>query len=106
VALLSVHAAKGLEFDVVFVVGCEDGIFPMEARDASLEEERRLFFVAMTRARHRLYLSRARSRRLRGGRREGPASRFLAEIPPHLIWVHEDDPPPPVPQGAEQLRLF
>jgi DNA helicase-2/ATP-dependent DNA helicase PcrA len=90
VSLLTVHNAKGLEYPVVFIAGLEDGLFPhMRSLDsaAMMEEERRLCYVAMTRAEKRLYLSWARYRRRFGG---GPAepslpSRFLKEIPSQLV---------------------
>ncbi|MBJ7265037.1 MAG: ATP-binding domain-containing protein, partial [Burkholderiaceae bacterium] len=86
-----VHAAKGLEFDVVFITGLEEGLFPHEnsALEASgLEEERRLMYVAITRARERLYLSLAQSRMLHGQTRYAMRSRFLEEIPnEHLKWL-------------------
>src|SRR5262249_40020116 len=90
VALMTVHAAKGLEFPVVFLTGLEDGVFPMvrggdDGRDQ--EEERRLAYVALTRARARLFLSYARSRRLYGNEQLNPASRFLSDIPEQLIVV-------------------
>jgi DNA helicase-2/ATP-dependent DNA helicase PcrA len=68
VALLTLHAAKGLEFPVVFIVGCEDGLLPLEADflETDVGEERRLFYVGMTRARERLYFTRAGKRRLFG----------------------------------------
>jgi DNA helicase-2/ATP-dependent DNA helicase PcrA len=93
VVLLTLHAAKGLEFPVVFLVGLEDGVFPHSRalQSASgggeeLEEERRLCYVGMTRARQRLYLSHARRRALYGGTGE-PAvpSRFLGEVDPSLL---------------------
>jgi DNA helicase-2/ATP-dependent DNA helicase PcrA len=86
--LMTVHAAKGLEFDAVFISGLEEGLFPHEnsmfERDG-LEEERRLMYVAITRARHKLYLSFAQSRMLHGQIRYGIASRFLNEIPAALV---------------------
>lgn len=88
VSLLTCHAAKGLEFPVVFLVGCEDGILPLRWGDAEAEdvaEERRLFFVALTRARERLFLSHARQRRWRGQLRELPVSPFLKEIKDELL---------------------
>jgi DNA helicase-2/ATP-dependent DNA helicase PcrA len=86
--LMTVHVAKGLEFDAVFVVGMEEGIFPHFAslsQPTALEEERRLCYVAMTRARQRLYLTNATVRRLHGAVRYNPPSRFLAEVPPALV---------------------
>jgi DNA helicase-2/ATP-dependent DNA helicase PcrA len=89
--LMTVHSAKGLEFDVVFLTGLEEGLFPHESslveRDG-LEEERRLAYVAITRARSRLYLSHAQTRMLHGQTRYNIASRFLEEIPPPLVkWL-------------------
>src|SRR3954463_6680114 len=89
--MMSVHSAKGLEFDVVFLTGLEEGLFPHEQsvneRDG-LEEERRLAYVAITRARHRLYLSHAQTRMLHGQTRYNIPSRFLEEIPQALMkWL-------------------
>ena len=89
VQLMSVHAAKGLEFDVVFITGLEQGLFPHEnsvnqGRDG-LEEERRLMYVAVTRARQRLYLSCAQTRMLHGQTRYCVPSSFLDEIPEQLL---------------------
>ena len=82
--LMTVHSAKGLEFQAVFVTGLEEGLFPHEQsrnEDDGLEEERRLMYVAITRARTRLYLSFAQTRMLHGQTRYNVASRFLDEIP-------------------------
>lgn len=91
VQLMTVHAAKGLEFDAVFITGMEEGLFPHEnsASDPSgLEEERRLMYVAITRARERLYFSLAQSRMLHGQTRYAMRSRFLTEVPDeHLKWI-------------------
>lgn len=91
VQLMTVHAAKGLEFDAVFITGMEEGLFPHEnsASDPSgLEEERRLMYVAITRARERLYFSLAQSRMLHGQTRYAMRSRFLSEVPDeHLKWI-------------------
>ena len=91
VQLMTVHAAKGLEFDVVFITGLEEGLFPHEnsiLEPSGLEEERRLMYVAITRARERLYLSLAQSRMLHGQTRYALRSRFLEEIPDaHVKWL-------------------
>src|SRR5574343_291748 len=89
VQLMSVHAAKGLEFDVVFITGLEQGLFPhensvLEGKDG-LEEERRLMYVAVTRARQRLYVSCAQTRMLHGQTRYCMPSGFLDEIPEGLL---------------------
>ncbi|MGV3581466.1 MAG: UvrD-helicase domain-containing protein [Methylophilus sp.] len=86
--LMTVHAAKGLEFNAVFISGVEEGLFPHEQsmyENSGLEEERRLMYVAVTRARQRLYLSYAQSRMLHGQVRYGIPSRFLDEIPEKLL---------------------
>jgi DNA helicase-2/ATP-dependent DNA helicase PcrA len=86
--LMTVHSAKGLEFHSVFVSGLEEGLFPHEnslTEADGIEEERRLMYVALTRARRRLYLSFAQSRMLHGQTRYGIASRFFREIPENLM---------------------
>jgi DNA helicase-2/ATP-dependent DNA helicase PcrA len=86
--LMTVHSAKGLEFDAVFVSGLEEGLFPHENslnQADGVEEERRLMYVALTRARRRLYLSHAQTRMLHGQTRYNIASRFLGEIPERLV---------------------
>jgi DNA helicase-2/ATP-dependent DNA helicase PcrA len=89
--LMTTHSAKGLEFNVVFLSGLEEGLFPHEnaVKEADgLEEERRLMYVAVTRARRRLYLSFAQTRMLHGQTRFGLPSRFIDEIPPALTkWL-------------------
>jgi DNA helicase-2/ATP-dependent DNA helicase PcrA len=88
VTLMTLHNAKGLEFPVVFITGMEDGVFPHMrslGEPAELEEERRLAYVGITRAMEELYLTRAWSRNLWGGNNFNPPSRFLREIPEHLI---------------------
>src|ERR1700758_4649775 len=110
VTLMTLHTAKGLEFPVVFVTGWEDGMFPhMRALDdpAELSEERRLAYVGITRARQRLYLSRAIVRSSWGQPLLNPESRFLREIPQHLIDWRRPHPliagrppaPKPVPSA-------
>ncbi|MDR1889358.1 MAG: UvrD-helicase domain-containing protein [Zoogloeaceae bacterium] len=87
VQLMTIHAAKGLEFDAVFITGLEQGLFPHDnaMQDTGLEEERRLMYVAMTRARQRLYLCHAQTRMLHGQTRYCIPSQFLDEIPPELL---------------------
>jgi DNA helicase II / ATP-dependent DNA helicase PcrA len=88
VTLMTVHNAKGLEFPVVFVAGMEDAVFPHHrslGHPDELEEERRLCYVAMTRAQQRLYLTNAWRRTLFGGAQSNPPSRFLKEVPPDLV---------------------
>jgi DNA helicase-2/ATP-dependent DNA helicase PcrA len=100
VTLSTLHGSKGLEFDVVFLIGCEEGYLPhartldVRATDdptagaADIEEERRLFYVGVTRARERLVLSRAKSRVLRGKAVPRTPSRFLLDIPAELLEEH------------------
>ena len=90
VQLMTVHAAKGLEFDAVFLTGMEEGRFPSElslAEQGGLEEERRLMYVAITRARKRLYISMAQQRMLHGQTHYGTVSRFVEEIPQELLHL-------------------
>ncbi|WP_137875044.1 UvrD-helicase domain-containing protein [Rhodococcus sp. Q] len=97
VTMMTLHTAKGLEFPVVFVTGWEDGQFPhMRALGdpAELSEERRLAYVGITRARQRLYVSRAVLRSAWGQPITNPESRFLQEIPQHLIDWRREDPGP------------
>ncbi len=89
--LMTVHSAKGLEFHTVFVTGLEEGLFPHEQSlnvEDGVDEERRLMYVAITRARRKLYLTFAQSRMLHGQSRYNIQSRFLDEIPPELLqWL-------------------
>lgn len=91
VQLMTVHAAKGLEFDCVFITGMEEGLFPHEnsMNDyEGLEEERRLMYVAITRARKRLYLSHSQTRMLHGQTRYNLQSRFFDELPEAALkWI-------------------
>lgn len=93
ISLLTIHAAKGLEFDIVFVPGCEDGIFPharsMEDGGGDIEEERRLFYVALTRAKKRLFLSRCLRRKRYSQVSEPAPSPFLAELPAEMLQSEE-----------------
>ena len=95
VTLMTLHTAKGLEFPIVFLTGMEDGIFPhirSLGSESELEEERRLAYVGITRARERLYLSRAMTRSAWGSPMHNPASRFLDEIPAELVESRRDEP--------------
>ena len=86
--LMTVHSAKGLEFNAVFITGLEEGLFPHEnsaSEEDGLEEERRLMYVALTRARRRLFLTHTQTRMLHGQTRYNVASRFLEELPEELI---------------------
>ena len=91
VTLMTLHNAKGLEYEIVFMIGLEDGVFPhsrsIDAGD--VEEERRLCYVGVTRARKELYMTHARTRSLYGGREWNVPSRFLREIPPELTDADE-----------------
>lgn len=88
VTLMTLHAAKGLEFPVVFMVGMEEGLFPLSRAamdETQLEEERRLAYVGITRAQKKLFISNAYGRMLYGQRQNNPASRFIEEIDPELL---------------------
>jgi DNA helicase-2/ATP-dependent DNA helicase PcrA len=100
VTLITLHQAKGLEFPVVFIVGMEEGVLPhfksIPYTD-QMEEERRLCYVGITRAKEKVYLVYAQRRSLWGGRGSNPPSRFLLDIPPHLVAS------PKAPASAKQL---
>jgi DNA helicase-2/ATP-dependent DNA helicase PcrA len=100
VTLMTLHNAKGLEYPTVFVVGCEEGVFPHQRAldEGGLEEERRLFYVAVTRAMRELYFTYARRRSVFGASTYGLSSRFLDEIPADL--TERDELPAPRPGGA------
>ena len=105
VNLMTVHASKGLEFPVVFIAGAEEGLMPHaraveDGGDAAVEEERRLFYVAVTRARDRLLISSCLHRRKMAGTVECQPSRFLDEIPENLITYHE----PPKEVNADEAH--
>ena len=90
VTLMTLHNAKGLEYRAVFIIGCEDGLFPhsRSVEEGTLEEERRLAYVGVTRARERLVLTHARRRTIFGAGGGSVPSRFLGEIPDHLVERH------------------
>jgi DNA helicase-2/ATP-dependent DNA helicase PcrA len=102
------HAAKGLEFPVVFVTGCEENLIPFKRgnrRQADIEEERRLFYVAMTRAKDRLYLTRAKKRRTYGKLEDRLLSPFVTDIENRL---KQDETPrlkKRKKKGSEQMQL-
>jgi len=120
VTLSTLHASKGLEFAVVFLVGCEEGYLPhartLDARatdmtecSGDIEEERRLFYVGVTRARERLVLSRAKARVLRGKTVPRTPSRFLMDIPPELVTENEifaDAPMSPAESAAQAAAIL
>ena len=107
VSLLTLHAAKGLEFRVVFIVGLEDGILPLRfgPGDDMLAEERRLFYVGMTRAEDHLILTRAQQRKWRGRVQPLPASPFLQDIESELLKVQRNGALRAKPE-SRQLNLF
>ena len=113
VQLMSLHSAKGLEFPLVFLTGLEEGLFPHQRateEDGRLEEERRLCYVGMTRAREQLVLSHAEVRRLHGQEHYPSPSRFLGEIPSDLIQeIRAAGPaaraPAPEPGTTGAMRL-
>ena len=105
VALLTLHAAKGLEFPLVFIAGCEDGLLPLRFAGRApddLEEERRLSYVGMTRAKNRLVLTRALRRHILGGAATRAPSPFLSGLPAELVQLSERAER----RRAEQLRLL
>jgi len=109
VALMTLHAAKGLEFPVVFIVGCEEGLLPYQRKGEAtdIEEERRLFYVGLTRARHKVVLTHAARRVLFGQFMENPPSRFVGDIAAALKEVQERKyrPPQRKPESG-QMSLF
>jgi uncharacterized protein (TIGR00375 family) len=104
VSLLTLHAAKGLEFPVVFLVGCEHGLLPLAWPGTDVAEERRLFFVGITRARSRLFLFHCRKRTLQGETAEARPSAFLADLEAGLLDLREEREL--APRKPEQLRLL
>jgi DNA helicase-2/ATP-dependent DNA helicase PcrA len=108
VTLITLHQAKGLEFPVVFIVGMEEGVLPhfrSFADTEQMEEERRLCYVGITRARERVYLVHAFRRSMYGGKRPNPPSPFLKDIPAHLV-VRNSNRRTTVSKGGEHTRLL
>ena len=106
VTLMTIHSAKGLEFEVVFIVGMEDGIFPHQnsfCEEGGLEEERRLCYVGITRAKRRLYISNAKRRLLYGKDVMNSPSRFIKEIAPDLLEVENEKMLPEEQINREEL---
>ena len=107
VNLMTIHASKGLEFPVVFIAGAEEGLIPharaIEEDEKNVEEERRLFYVAITRARDKLYISSCAKRKKMSATVECQPSRFLDEIPPRLVEYHE---PQEAVDDKKALELF
>jgi DNA helicase II / ATP-dependent DNA helicase PcrA len=91
---MTLHNAKGLEYPIVFMIGCEEGVFPHSRAldEGGLEEERRLCYVGITRAERDLYLTYARTRNVFGARSFGAPSRFISEIPAELTDREEQQP--------------
>ena len=108
VSLMTMHAAKGLEFPVVFITGCEENLIPFErgnSRQADIEEERRLFYVAMTRAKERLYLTRAKKRMMYGKLEDRVLSPFVADIESRLKLDETPRLKKRKKKGFEQMQL-
>lgn len=98
IKLMTVHASKGLEFDYVFIVGLEQGLFP---HDDEGEEERRLFYVALTRARKKIYLSWAQIRTIFGAQKVNMQSSFIEDVPAHHMDIQEHE----VPTGVKAIFI-
>jgi DNA helicase-2/ATP-dependent DNA helicase PcrA len=105
ISLMTLHRAKGLEFPVVFIAGCEEGLLPYE-RSENPDEERRLFFVGMTRAKQRLFLSSAAKRFLYGDTRQATPSPYLSDIQDELRRLEESTLRRKPPDRETQQRLF
>ena len=108
---MTIHASKGLEFPIVFISGCEEGIIPYsppgdsKGRPPDVDEERRLLYVAMTRAEHELFMTRAHARTLHGLKVENPRSSFLTAIDPSICEFIDPLDGRPLPRPV-QYELF
>ena len=108
VVLMTIHAAKGLEFPVVFIAGTEDGLFPSVqnmGEEAEMSEERRLMYVALTRAKEKLYITHAKSRMMYGRSAYNPLSVFIREELPESL-IHNDSPRPKRSAASAYARSF
>ena len=104
---MTFHAAKGLEFPVVFIAGAEEGISPLNRKDTDIEEERRLFYVALTRAKDELQIVRSGKRKLYGEERKMSPSSFLNEFDEkYLQRAHFETAKKTAPTPEQQLKLF
>lgn len=106
VRLMTFHAVKGLEFPVVFIAGAEEGISPLDRKDTDIEEERRLFYVAMTRAKDELQIVRSQKRKLYGQEKEMLPSRFLKEFDPQYLQPVSFEIAKKIRPIEQQLKLF
>ncbi|MBR2494063.1 UvrD-helicase domain-containing protein [Helicobacter sp.] len=108
ISCMSVHSSKGLEFEYVFIIGCEEGFFPLLREEGDLQEERRLAYVAFTRAREKLFVSHAHSRFYKGKRETLARSRFIkeAKLLPEDTNAHSDNEPSINSQGLESSQDF
>ena len=109
VSLMTMHASKGLEFPVVFICGCENGLLPFQSvynEPSNLEEERRLFYVAMTRAKHRLFITFSKTRKRFGKIKKQTLSPFVREIEENLVTYETMAPSKKTETGHRQLKLF
>jgi uncharacterized protein (TIGR00375 family) len=108
VSVMTLHASKGLEFECVFIPGCEEGLLPynLYKNEVDIEEEKRLLYVGMTRAKKLLYLTNAKSRTIRGRKFNLPKSPFLSSIQQELITQIKNKPPKKPDEKDNQLSLF